>query len=494
LSNKVVVIGGGIGALSGAIRLAKMGFQVELFEKNSKLGGKMNEYENFGYRFDTGPSLLTMPYVIDELFEFVGLNRSDLLEFLSLDPICRYFFPDGTTLDTSSNREKMVRAIDNFSPGQGAAYQNFLNYAQRIYQLTADIFLFTPIHELQKLLKRNYLSTLLQLNQIDPIRTVHQSVKSFFSDHRLIQLFDRYATYNGSNPFKAPATLNIIPYVEFGLGGFYIQGGMYRLVEVLESIALKVGVKIHTNTPAEKILHDQTKINGVSVNRTVIPTNYVLCGVDITVAYNQLIDGKPRRKKYLNQLESSLSGMVFMWGIGKKSTNLSHHNIVFSSNYQLEFDQIFEDQVAPKDPTIYIAITSKTDLGHAPSRGENWFVMLNMPYLNNQQDWKAETARMRSTILAKLQTLGLDITNHIEVEKVHTPEDYYSIYGSHRGSIYGISSNSRSAAFRRPANRSRNLKGLYFAGGSSHPGGGIPLVILSGKMAAELIAEAEKII
>jgi len=490
-----VVIGGGVGALSGAIRLAKMGFEVELFEKNSELGGKMNEYEDLGYRFDTGPSLLTMTHVIDELFEFVGANRSDSLEFLSLDPICRYFFADGTTLDTSNDQEKMVNAIDNLAPGQGTAYKNFLNYAQRIYQLTADIFLFTPIHELPKLMKRNYLPTLLQLNQIDPIRTVHQSVKSFFSDHRLIQLFDRYATYNGSNPFKAPATLNIIPYVEFGLGGFYIQGGMYRLVEVLESIALKEGVQIHTNTPAEKILHDQTQIHGVSVNRTVIPTNYVLCGVDITVAYNQLIDGKTKRKQYLNQLEPSLSGMVFMWGIRKKSTKLSHHNIVFSPNYQLEFDQIFKDQVAPKDPTIYIAITSKTDPDHAPSQGENWFTMLNMPYLNNQQDWNAETSRMRSTILAKLQTLGLDITDdYIEVEKVHTPEDYDNIYGSHRGSIYGISSNSRSTAFRRPANRSRNLKGLYFAGGSSHPGGGIPLVMLSGKMAAELIAEKEKII
>lgn len=494
MSSKVVVIGGGVGALSGAIRLAKMGFKVELFEKNSELGGKMNEHENSGYRFDTGPSLLTMPYVIDELFEFVGLNRPDLLDFLSLDPICRHFFSDGTILDTSCNREKMVRTIDNFSPGQGAAYKNFINYAQRIYQLTADIFLFTPIHELHKLLKRNYVSTLLQLNQIDPIRTVHQSVKSFFSDHRLIQLFDRYATYNGSNPFKAPATLNIIPYVEFGLGGFYIKGGMYRLIEVLESIAQKVGVKIHTNTPAEKILHDQKQINGVSVDRTVIPTNYVLCGVDVSVAYNRLIAGKSSRKQYLNQLEPSLSGMVFMWGIGKKSPNLSHHNIIFSSNYQLEFNQIFEDQVAPKDPTIYIAITSKTDPDHAPSHSENWFVMLNMPYLNSQQDWKAETDRMRSTVLAKLKKLGLDIASHIEVEKVHTPEDYYRIYGSNRGSIYGISSNSRRTAFRRPANRSRSLKGLYFAGGSSHPGGGIPLVILSGKMAAELIAEAEKII
>ena len=186
-----MVIGGGVGALSGAIRLAKMGFEVELFEKNSELGGKMNEYEDLGYRFDTGPSLLTMTHVIDELFEFVGANRSDSLEFLSLDPICRYFFADGTTLDTSNDQEKMVNAIDNLAPGQGTAYKNFLNYAQRIYQLTADIFLFTPIHELPKLMKRNYLPTLLQLNQIDPIRTVHQSVKSFFSDHRLIQLFDR---------------------------------------------------------------------------------------------------------------------------------------------------------------------------------------------------------------------------------------------------------------------------------------------------------------
>ena len=490
MDNKhVAVIGGGLGALSGAIRLAQLGFSVQLFEKNQKTGGKVNEVALGGYRFDTGASLLTMPSVIDELFDFAGFNRSDYLDFAPIDPICRYFFPDNSVMDTSADKAKMKVAIAQLSPIDVEAYERFLKYAEHIHELTAEIFMFTPIHEFKKLIRPRYFRTLFRLHQIDPFRSVHQSVSRFFSDPRLVQLFDRYATYNGSDPFQAPATLNIIPYIEYVLGGYYIKGGIYRLVEALVEVASKRGVQIHTSAEVEQICHVDKRVNGVQVNGERIDADYVLCGADAIVAYHELIDGHQHKREKLNRLEPSLSGMVFLWGVKGKHTELAHHNIIFSNDYEAEFRQIFKHQQVPDEPTIYIAITSKVDVGHAPADGENWFVLLNMPYLAPGQIWKKEKARMRAIVLDKLKRLGLDIADRIEVEQVYTPEDFSELYASNQGSIYGVSSNSKTTAFKRLPNRSRILDGLYFAGGSVHPGGGIPLVMLSGKMAATLIAE-----
>ncbi len=484
-------MGAGLGALSGALRLARMGCEVTVFEKNPEIGGKLNEKRLGAYRFDTGPSLLTMPFVIDELFEFLGFSRRTLLEFAPLEPICRYFYPDGAKLDASADAAKMKQEMAKLSAEDAATYENFLAYAERIYKLTADIFLFSPIHEFAELLKRRNLKTLFRLQQIDPWRTVHQGVSRFFKDARLVQLFDRYATYNGSNPYRAPATLNIIPHVEYGLGSYYIRGGMYRLAEALLHLAGKLGVKIHTSARVEKILHDGSRVSGLMVGGEKIAAEYVLCGQDVVMAYNQLIDGFAKRRERLNRLEPSCSGMVFLWGVNKKHPELAHHNIFFSHDYRNEFTQIFAAKRPPDDPTIYVAITGKSDPIHAPAYGENWFVLLNMPYLTNAVQWNGETSRVRESVMKKLQRMGFDIENHVEEEAAITPQDFYQRYLSNRGSIYGISSNNRSTAFKRPANRSRDLKGLYFAGGSTHPGGGIPLVLLSGKIAAELIAQAE---
>lgn len=492
MGRNVIVIGGGLGALSGAIRLAKMGFDVQLFEQNEKLGGKMGEFTDKNYRFDTGPSLLTMNFVIDELFNFAGFNRPDLLEFVSVDPICRYFFPDNSIIDTSSNLDNMLESIRKIAPQDVNSYLKFIKYCEQIYDLTADIFLFTPIHEIRKLIKKTNLNTLINLYKMDPFRTMHKSVSSFFTDQRFIQIFDRYATYNGSDPFEAPATLNIISYVEYVLGGYYIKGGMYRLVDTLENIAYKLGVKIYKSTRVDKILWSDSNVSGVKINNEFIHANYILCGADVINTYDHLIEGKERKQKKLNNLEPSISGMVYLWGINKKNPSFLHHNIIFSEDYKKEFYQIFKEQKAPDDPTIYISITSKTDPEHAPENSENWFVLLNMPYLTSKNEhlWKTEINRMREVIFTKLRKIGIDISNNIEVEKVYTPRDFYHLYSSNRGSIYGVSSNSRSMAFRRHPNRSRDIDGLYFAGGSVHPGGGIPLVLSSGRLASELITEA----
>ncbi len=490
MNRKVIIVGGGLGGLSAAIHLKKQGFQVTLLEKNSQLGGKMSEFMVDGFRFDTGPSLLTMPNVIDELFRTVGVDRKSFLEFMPVEPVCKYFWQDRTVLNASTDITKMTSEMRKISIEDANRYADFLQYTKQIYDLTANIFLHAPIHEWQKMLTSQNLKTLFSLHRIDPLHSMHQAIAKYFRHPKIQQLFDRYATYNGSNPYQAPATLNIISYVEHGLGGYYIKGGMYRLVEALQKLAESMGVEIHTNVPVDKIVHQQKQIKGIVVAGEFFEADYVVCNADVVTAHQDLIDNVSERRKKLKRLEPSLSGMVFLWGINKRHPQLAHHNIFFSADYQSEFQQIFCQRRAPHDPTIYVAITSKTDPTHAPAGMENWFVLLNMPYLETGQDWRLETNRMRDTIFSKLKNAGIDVAPAIETENVFTPVDFQKLYGSNRGSIYGISSNQRSTAFRRPANRSRDIQGLYFAGGSTHPGGGIPLVLLSGKMTAQLIAEA----
>jgi phytoene desaturase len=347
------------------------------------------------------------------------------------------------------------------------------------------------MHEIRKLLNLRTFFLFLKAYRIDPFRTVNEAVRDYFQDPRLVQIFNRYATYNGSNPFKAPATLNIIPYVENVLGGYYIKGGMYRLIQEMEKMAKTLGVDVSTESKVEKIEYVNKQIRGLKINNDFVPFDYVICNADVVEAFSDLIEHQEYTSNKLQTLEPSLSGLVFLWSIRGAYQTLAHHNIFFSGDYQTEFAQIFEKLQAPDDPTVYISITQKSDHIHAPAGCENWFVLINMPYLTGKEDWPVLIKGLRQSVLEKLKKQGVEIEKNIIAEEVLTPQDFYRLYQSNRGSIYGLSSNSRTTAFTRPANRNRNLKGLYFAGGSVHPGGGVPLVILSGKMAADLIAEQE---
>ena len=488
MSKRVAVIGSGLGGLSAAIHLARAGHSIDLFEKNSAPGGKMNLYEVGGYRFDTGPSLLTMPDVLLELFDQPSISALPI-DIEPVDPLCRYFYKDGSVLDAFGDRPRFLAELERFSPGSSVEYIKFMEYTRKIYNTAAPVFLFEPIHEIKRILKLKHLNSLFHVSRIDAFRTVHKTVSGAFSDPRLIQLFDRYPTYNGSDPYQAPATLNIIPYVEFELGGFYISGGMYGLVEALVKEAVGLGVNIKLNSPVDSIINDGFRVSGVRVAGDIYDYDAVVCNGDVVDSYNRLLPGFNKTKAKLNDLEPSVSGMVFLWGVNANHKQLAQHNIFFSGDYQHEFKQIFQDQTPPDDPTIYIAITSKADSSHAPPGCENWFVLLNMPYLTEDQDWESATNRLRQAVFEKLKNNDLDIASSIQHEHIFTPQTLQERYWSNRGSIYGLSSNDRNAAFRRPPNRNRDLRGLYFAGGSTHPGGGIPLCLLSGKMAAELAQE-----
>ncbi|GAB4184223.1 MAG: phytoene desaturase family protein [Calditrichia bacterium] len=490
MKKKVKIIGAGLGALSAAIILSAQGYDVQVFEKNEQPGGKMNERKAAGFRWDTGPSLLTMSFVLSMLQQEAGVELK--MHNLSIEPLtvsCRYFFPDGSCLDFESDPQIMSEKIEDFAPGEGKSFQRFASYSAKIYRHAAPLFLFTPFQELRYLLKPEHVLHFLHVFSVDPLRTMRQAIESFFRDKRLRDLFSRYATYNGSNPFFAPATLNIISHVENALGGFYIRNGMYRLIDHLSDIAYQMGVQFHLGQTVSKILHHDKKIKGIRVDSENLDADIVISNMDFMETHSRLLGSVPSR---YNTLEPSLSGLVFLWGIKGIHHQLEHHNIFFPERYEDEFNDIFDRKIAPRQPTIYIAITSRKDRHHAPEGMENWFVLLNMPYLEEHQQWDEWIARSRSYVIDKLHSLvGLNASDII-IEETFNPQDFYNRYFSWKGSIYGLSSNHWKSAFLRPPNRSREFENLYFAGGSVHPGGGIPLTILSGIMTSRLILDTDK--
>lgn len=491
MKKRVAIIGSGFGGLSAAINLAIKGFDVSIFEKNSELGGKASELRSDGFRFDTGPTLVTMPFVIEKLFEIAGEKLEKHISLKKKDLICKYFFSDGTVFNEYSNKEKLFDEFEKFTGESKSKLNRFLNYSKRIYDLTADLFLFNPFFNLNNFFSLKGLRTLINLPKIDPFRTIHQANISFFDSKNIIQYFDRYATYNGSNPFKAPATLNIIPYVELELGGYYSENGIYRLVEKLSHLARKLDVDIFINSEVRKILIDKKRVKGLEINGIKENYDVVVSNADLFYTYQNLIGDVNLKepKRYLNQ-ELSTSALIFYFGVKGNSDNLEMDNILFSKNYEKEFTQLFVDKIIPDDPTIHIHISSKKNNSDAPEGFENWYVMINAP---STKELKFDLSQVKKIILKKIKRMtGLDIENQIVFETCQTPEILENRTSGLFGSLYGPSSNSRYSAFLRQKNKSSVYEGLYFCGGTVHPGGGIPLTILSGKITAELIERYEK--
>jgi phytoene desaturase len=485
----VIIIGAGLGGLSAACRLAKSGFSVTILEKNASVGGKVNTIESNGYRFDTGASLLTMRHVLEDLFDFCEKRIGDYLEIVPCAPICRYFWSGGTKFDAFSETEKTEREIERIAPEDVAGFRAYLADSKKKYDIAARTFLAHSLNDLPRLLRPKYLRDLLA---ISGTKTLDRHNAGFFRSAELRQLFNRFATYNGSSPFETPATFALIPHVEFGLGAWYVRGGMYQIPRALERLARESGIKIFTESAVENIIVENKIAVGVQANGETFRADYVIANSDAIETYRHLIEKKERRiftDEKLEKREPSCSGFVLLLGTKKKFPQLAHHNIFFSDDYRAEFDQIFKRKIPAANPTVYICATSVSDATQAPHGHENLFVLINAPYTNEQVDWEKEKRNYRDLIVKKLEDFGLDdLENSIDFEQTITPADFEKKYNANRGSIYGVSSNGIFSAFMRVPNKARDIENLYFAGGATHPGGGIPLVLLSGKMAAEMIA------
>lgn len=480
-----IVVGSGIAGIAAAIRLAVKGYSVEIFEKNAYPGGKLTVLEMNGFRFDAGPSLFTMPQFVEELFLLAGKQPSDYFEYGENEIACHYFFEDGTFLPFPTDEQALAKEVESRLQVESKPLMRHFRRSQFIYEKTHKTFLEMSLHKWTNFLSVDVIKSIAAIPKLHLFESMNEVNSRKLNHPKLTQIFNRYATYNGSNPYQAPGILNVIPHLEHGFGTFFPKKGMHDIPNSLLRLAKDLGVKLHLNAPVEKILEKNRRVVGVQVNGQFHMADVVVCNSDVRPAYEHLLDHQVIPSK-INQQEPSSSAMIFYWGINRQNERLDLHNIFFSADYKRENDFIFERRSVSDDPTVYVHVSSKKVRDDAPNGMENWFVMVNVP-ANSGQDWTALRAFIRENVLKKLsKNLGFDIDKHIVCEDYLDPIRIEKRTSSFAGALYGSSSNDRMAAFFRHPNFSKT-KGLYFVGGSVHPGGGIPLCLLSAKIAVDLI-------
>ncbi|GAA3938193.1 1-hydroxycarotenoid 3,4-desaturase CrtD [Hymenobacter algoricola] len=481
------VIGAGIAGIATAVRLALKGHRVTVFEAQDTFGGKMHQFTlPGGYRFDAGPSLFTLPALVDELFRLAGRDPQDHFRYERLDPITQYFFADGTRLTAWAGEEEFAAEVEQKLGTPAADVLAFLRRSGRAYAATESTFLHKSLHKASTYLSPDVLKAVAALPGLGLTGTMHQRHAGAFRDERLVQLFDRFATYNGSDPYQAPATLSLIPHLEHGIGAFYPEGGIYSIAQSLVGLAEELGVTFRYREPVLEILTADKHVTGLRTGQDVYDFGLVVSNMDVVPTYRRLLPNQPAPERTLSQPRSS-SALIFYWGVDREFAELGLHNIFFSQDYRQEFEAIFGQKTVSADPTVYVNITSKKTPADAPAGHENWFVMVNVPH-NQDQDWDALIQTTRRAVLDKVsRTLGVAVEPLLRAEQVWDPRGIEQRTSSFGGALYGSSSNNALAAFLRHPNFSGQLEGLYFCGGSVHPGGGIPLCLLSAKIVADLI-------
>ena len=494
----VIVIGGGIGGLSAAIGLAAQGARVTLLEQNERVGGKLNLWTKDGWMFDTGPHVLTMLWALEEVFSQAGRRLEDVLDLIRLDTVCRYHFPDGETLDAPADPEDAARAVARFAPGEEPGFRRFLAYARQVSDATTDPFLRqdfgAQVRGVPTLAQWKQLGAFLALK---PWRTLRDVIQAHFTDPRLRQVFELYALYSGSHPARASGIFATVADVQWRQGTFYVPGGLYQLAEALREAAESLGVQVQTRARVTEILvkgHRATGVVTATGERRF--ADAVVCNADCIQALTTLVPENARRSwtaaARVARMEPSTSAFLLLLGIEGTYPELAHHNSFLAADGEAEFTAVFDQERPAEDPTVGVACQSVTDDTKAPPGCSNLFVMTNPPALSSHFDWTAEAPRYRELVLTKLERMGLaGLQNRILVEQMWTPLDLQSRYGAWRGAIYGLSSNGWRQGFLRPPLVSPDVDGLYFVGGSTHPGGGVPLCALSGTIASrQILAEA----
>ena len=473
MSRKAIVIGSGIAGIAAAIRLKNKGFEVKVFESNPYPGGKLSEISGKGYRFDAGPSLFTLPEQVEELFLLSGKDPKEHFDYVKLPVACHYFWEDGTRLKCWADINRFADEVETKLGEPADHIKKALKKSSYIYDHLAPLFMHRSLHKFGTWTNKEALKSYLKMGKLGIFSTMHKTNSKSFSHPKLVQLFNRYATYNGSNPYETPATLNIIPHLEFNIGAFFPKKGMHDITLSLFRLAKELGVDFEFNAKVEEIIVTKGKAVGGLVKENIHSADIIVNNMDMVNAYKTILRKQKQPTKLLDQPKSS-SALIFYWGIKKVFPELDLHNILFSENYKAEFEHIFHHKTIYNDPTVYINITSVYKPDDAPENCMNWFTMINVP--NNQgQDWDKLIAEARRHIIQKInRILKTDIEPLIETEEILEPRTIESKTSSANGALYGNSSNNRYAAFLRHANYSADIKNLYFCGGSVHPGGGIP--------------------
>ncbi|MYL47528.1 phytoene desaturase [Virgibacillus halodenitrificans] len=490
----VVVIGGGLGGLSAAISLAQKGYAVSLYEKNHHLGGKLNRLEQDGFGFDLGPSILTMPHIFEKLFAESGYKMKDFIPTIRLDHEWRSFFPDDTILDLYNDLNKMLAENDLLNANDMKEYQDFLSYAKRLYEYTEEGYFQKGLDSAKDVIQHH--GVVDSIKGFDLFSTMSHGIEKRISNPKLRTMLSYFIKYVGSSPYDAPAVLNMLVYMQHAQGVWYVPGGMDLIADGLERLAKKEGVQFFTGTAVKKL----EKTDGKQISKAIledgtsVEADYFVSNMEVIPAYDKLLG---ESAEYIHKLEKkyqpSSSGLVLHLGVKRLYPQLAHHNFFFSENLQEQMNRIFHEHRLPDDPTIYLVNVNKTDPLQTIPGHENLKVLPHIPYIQDEPFTKEEYLDFRDVVLDKLERMGLKgLRHHIVTEDMWTPHDIENMYWSHRGSIYGTLSDKKlNRGFKHPK-QSEKYDNLYFVGGTVNPGGGMPMVTLSGQQVSELIVTRDQ--
>jgi phytoene desaturase len=490
----IAVIGGGLAGLAAACTLGARGHRVVLFEKNEWLGGKAAQFEQDGYRFDMGPTILTVPRVLERIFAEAGLKMAERLDLRRLDPQWRCFFEDGSMLDLQQDMVEMQATLKAYAPGTEEGYRDFIGMSGKLHEVSEKFFFWRSVEDIADTLdlKKNFdLATLRDVLSLRMGTTVAGQIRKRVKDPRVAQMLDHFVQYVGSSPYGSPAVLCSIAHMQTNDGVWYPMGGTRAVPLALEKLARELGVEFRTGTGIARIHAEHGRVHAVETDAgEVIPVAAAVSNMDSVRTYRELVGGAPAKtfaKRW--KREPACSGVVFYLGLDRAYEHLAHHDFVFSRDPEDEFDFIYRRGEPAPDPTCYIAAPSRTEPGVAPPGGEALYILVHTPYLRPHHDWKTMLPAYRKVIFDKLaRTAGLtDLQDRIKVERVLTPQDIHERYRVLDGAIYGLASHGRLFGAFKPGNRSRDLAGLYLAGGAAHPGPGMPLVLMSGWIAADAV-------
>jgi len=497
MTRNVVVIGSGLGGLAAAAVAAARGHKVTLFDKNPWLGGKaavlhLEAPDGSRFRFDMGPTILTVPRVLRRIYAEAGREQRDELPLIRLDPQWRCFFEDGSRVDLLENVDAMAAEMDRFAPGRGMGegYRAFQRIAHHLHGVSERFFFWKPVEGISDTLnwKRNFTpDTMRDVMSLRMGQTVAKVIRGKVPDERLAQMLDHFCQYVGSSPYLAPAVLCSIGDMQAAEGVWYPKGGTRAVAEGLANLAASLGADLRPGVEVTGLDIEDGEVKGVIAGGERIAADAVISNMDAIRTYGELVAGPVGQAYQKKGFEPACSGVVLYLGLNRRYDHLAHHCFVFSRDAEEEFDAIYKKGEPAPDPTAYLAATSCTDDTTAPPGGEALYVLVHTPYLRPHHDWSKMFAPYRRKILDKLKrTAGMeDIEERIVVESALTPVDIHERYKVLNGAIYGLASHGAFTGAFKPGNRSKNIKGLYLCGGSAHPGPGMPMVMMSGWIAAD---------
>ncbi len=505
---RIVVVGAGVGGLAAAARLAALGHSVTVLERADVPGGKCGLVERAGYRFDSGPSLLTMPWVFEELFAATGPPLADELELVRVEPVTRYRFADGTGFDLGADLPPTLAALEEWSPGAGTDWAAFMGACASMWPASLRYLSAPPPWPPRRPTPGEPSPHPLDLLRVRPWRTLRSLARAHLRDPRLRLVAERFATYAGADPRRAPAALAAAGYVEHAFGAWHVAGGLHRLVEALAGQVERLGGELRVGTGAQRIVCSSgdgapRRVRAVETDAETVECDAVVCGVDAQALFADLLQpghgssagierSRARRERSrVLEAERSLSGFVLMLGLRDRTPELCHHTILFPADYDAEFDDVFARRRPVADPTLYLSASVASDPTQAPAGGENLFVLVNAPTNGGGLDWDARADGYEAHLLERLAARGIDVRERIEVRARRTPADLERETGAPGGAIYGAAPHGRlRGSLDRPGNAARGVAGLHLVGGTVHPGGGLPLVALGARLVAERIGPA----